>query len=190
MATAANAGSLAADDTTLRVRLVGSGSPNAVRSFTQVADVAAGAAVTWPLTIETAGLAAGTYTFFFEAERAGAGDALATATLVIADVVAPDVQMLAPAGDVVTDGEVTLVARVTDDASPIVRVEVRVDAGAWQLMAPADAAGVTHAPSETPAEASAEVAAPSPGEPPPDAVGTEPALPPTVGTGGGNPARE
>lgn len=144
VATAGNTGSLTAEDTTLRLRLVGPGAPAALRSFTQVADIAAGAAVTWPLTIDTAGLAAGTYTFFLEAERSGAGEALATGTLVMADVVAPDVQMLAPIDDIVSDSEVSLVARVADDASPIVRVEVRVDAGAWQAMAPADVSGGTY----------------------------------------------
>jgi hypothetical protein len=100
--------------------------------------------VTWPLTIDTSGLAVGTYTFFLEAERSGAGEALATATLAMIDVVAPEVQMLAPVSGVVTGSEVAVLARVVDDASPIVRVEMRLDSGAWQLMAPADAAAGTY----------------------------------------------
>ena len=137
-----NTGTLGLDGVTLRLRLIDPATQVTVSTFERNVALAIGESVPWTLTIPTAGLSPKAYTAILDAQSdaAGATGILTTASVLVADLVAPTVQVLSPVAELYTRDDVAFTARALDNASAVVRVEFRVDEGPWQQMAPADLA--------------------------------------------------
>ena len=117
-----------------------------IRSYDRTVDLAAGGNLTWPVDVSSSGLGVRPYTLALAVERPGPPvESLATASagVSVLDVVAPIVQILSPAPNQHRNSDVSILARVVDELSPVTRVELRVDGGAWLPMAPADPAAGT-----------------------------------------------
>jgi subtilase family serine protease/flagellar hook assembly protein FlgD/fibronectin type 3 domain-containing protein len=141
-----NTGSLGLNGLIARLRLFDPETRVTLRSYERTVDLTAGASIVWPLAINSAGLAIKSYTLVLEVVRPGpVVETLATTTASVSvlDLGAPVVQMVTPAPDQYRNQDVPIVARVRDDLSAVIRVELRIDGGAWLQMAPADPAAGT-----------------------------------------------
>ena len=140
-----NSGTLGLTAVPLRLRVVDSASAESVRLFETTIDLPPGATVPWAVSVDTSGLPVKAYTLALDATLEGADTPLASASVAVLDVVAPLVEIVAPAAGTVTGTDLMVTARALDSATSVSVVELRVDEGPWQRMAVADAASGRYA---------------------------------------------
>lgn len=138
-ANAGNGGTLDANGMTLRLLVIDPDLQVVARSYERRVDLPIGGTLSWQVSDSALGLALKSYTVVLQAQGSPV-QTLATGLLTVVDRQAPTVEITSPGQGIYTNRDLLLVARTTDDASGVDRVEYRIDAGAWALMSPADVA--------------------------------------------------
>ena len=101
-------------------------------------EVRKGEAVAYTAPISTEGLSIKTYKLVLQYSDSSVTKTIGTTSFTVKDMLAPVVSIQSPVSGTTYNEVMPISVTVTDDATGVDRVEYRIDAGTWKLLAPSD----------------------------------------------------